>query len=497
MSVAFEDLDFFALMDASVEAVVIHDPDSKAIVWVNRAAADVYGYPLEELRKMRVSDLWSRDPRYTEETAITETDNALYRDHYTFEWRIRSAEGEEMPIETTATYVMCNGKRVVMIEFQDITNRKLTELELKRYEIRFREFMQDLAEGVCISSPAGRIEYLSPAGCRLLGCTQHSVIGRSLHEFLDQPSSDDVLRRFAAPSTDVHSIRYRIRRDDGAWRWHDATYRYVEMQDDLSGFLLHFRDITERIAAEKEAREKERMLEYLARHTAMGEMAAAIAHELSQPLAAVQNYIEGGLQRLQRDDFSPDELAWGLRHAGSQIGRVSDIIRSIRGYVVKHELSREVTDLNDIVNEVRYFVDVKARDLSVRTAWHRSSVALPVTCERVLIGQVILNLAFNAIEAMTGLVPSRRILRISTSIDGGYALMRVDDRGPGLPAEQKERIFEGFSTKVTGSGIGLSLCQSIVAKHGGTIWAETGKRTGATFCFKLPLAGEGEETEAA
>jgi len=115
----------------------------------------------------------------------------------------------------------------------------------------------------------------------------------------------------------------------------------------------------------------------------------------------------------------------------------------------------------------------------------------------VLIGQVILNLAFNAIEAMTGLPPARRLLRISTAVDGGYAVMRVDDRGPGLPAGREERIFEGFSTKVTGNGIGLSLCQSIVAKHGGTIWAETGKRTGATFCFKLPLAHDAQETEAA
>ena len=142
-------------------------------------------------------------------------------------------------------------------------------------------------------------------------------------------------------------------------------------------------------------------------------------------------------------------------------------------------------------------MDVKAHDLSVRTAWHRCNTHLPISCERVLIGQVILNLAFNAIEAMAGLPASRRLLRISTSTHENYAVVRVDDRGPGLPAGREERIFDGFSTKGADNGIGLSLCQSIVAKHDGTIWAEAGKRTGATFCFKIPLVSEAASAEHA
>ncbi len=276
----------------------------------------------------------------------------------------------------------------------------------------------------------------------------------------------------------------------------------MELQDDLSGFLFHFRDITERIGAESAAREKEKMLEFLARHNAMGEMAAAIAHELSQPLAAASNYIEGGARRLERDDNARDEVVRGLRLATLQIGRATEIVRSIRGYVVKLKLDNERADVNDILTEIRYFVELRARQMSVRVTWYLSEMPLMISCERVLIGQVILNLAFNAIEAMTELPAVRRLLRISTFREENSVFVRVEDRGPGLPIGREQKMFDGFfSTKKAGNGIGLSLCRNIVSKHDGSIWAEPGKQVGAVFFVKLPLSArkpvDGAENSAA
>jgi C4-dicarboxylate-specific signal transduction histidine kinase len=126
--------------------------------------------------------------------------------------------------------------------------------------------------------------------------------------------------------------------------------------------------------------------------------------------------------------------------------------------------------------------------MSVRVAWSISELPLMIRCERVLVGQVIINLAFNAIDAMAEVPAARRLLRIASSPDGDHVLVRVEDRGRGLPIGREQKMFDGFfSTKKAGNGIGLSLCQNIVSKHGGTIWAEQGKQVGAVFLVKLPL----------
>lgn len=491
MPVSADQLEFRLLLESSADAVMIHDPETYDVIWANRVAAEIYGCSPDELTKMTYADLAPSDPTYSLEGSRAELQRSMARDHNTFEWRIRRSTGEEFPIEASATFVTWKGLSAIMVQFRDITDRKTTELNLRRQELRFRELMQDLAEGVCIVASDGRIEFLTPSASRLLGVTHGSAIGMRLPDLLDARSRRQLLARFARPTGDVRSLRYRIRHSDGSWRWHDATYRFVEMENDVSGFVMHFRDITDRIAEEKAAREQEKMLEYLARYNAMGEMAATIAHELSQPLAAAQNYVAGGAMRLQRDASEREEVIHGLRNAESQIERASDIVRSVRAYVVKHELTREPVDLNDIVSEVRYFIELKARPLSVRTGWQLAEVALPIECERVLIGQVILNLAFNAIEELAQLRSVRRLVRISTAVRGNHALVRVEDRGRGLPAGRERRMFDGFfSTKTTGHGIGLSLCQNIVAKHGGVIWAEPAKQIGSVFCVELPLRSE-------
>jgi len=485
---AAQRVDFCALLDACADSVAIHDAATKSILWANRAATDAYGYSLEELLVLDYSEIAPADRSRTREAANGQIDQALFKDHHTFEWCIRRKSGEEIPIEATATYVPWGTVRAIMVQFRDITDRKRTELRLRRHELRFREFMQDLAEGVCIVSVDGRIEYLSPSADRLLGYAKDSILGTSFHQLLDARTQRQILARFARRTPDVRSMRYRVRHADGSWRWHEATYRYVKFEEDLSGFLMHFRDITANVAAEKAAREKEKMLEYLARHNAMGEMAAAIAHELSQPLAAAQNYIEGGARRIPHDMADRDELMWGLGHARLQIDRASEIIRSVREYALKHEFTREVIDLSDVLNEVRYFIELRARQMSVRVAWSISELPLMVRCERVLVGQVIINLASNAIDAMAEVPAARRLLRIASSPDGDHVLVRVEDRGRGLPIGREQKMFDGFfSTKKAGNGIGLSLCQNIVSKHGGTIWAEQGKQVGAVFLVKLPL----------
>jgi C4-dicarboxylate-specific signal transduction histidine kinase len=280
-----------------------------------------------------------------------------------------------------------------------------------------------------------------------------------------------------------------VQRRDGEWRWHEATCRFIEIEDDLVGHLLLFRDVTEQVQAEEARRVSEQKLEYLARYNAMGEMAVAIAHELSQPLAATRNFIEGAVIRLGHADTTEQGVAWGLQNAVRQIEHASVIIKSVREYVVKLEQSEELIDLNELLRDSQYFISLRADPSLIRVEIVTSPEPLLVSCEKVLIGQVILNLAFNAIEEMADLPVERRVLRIHASADNEVALVRIEDCGRGIQAQAQEKLFDGFfSSKVSGNGIGLALCKNIIGRHRGDIWAQNLEPCGAVFTFSLPLA---------
>ncbi|MCY1521663.1 Sensor protein FixL [compost metagenome] len=377
------------------------------------------------------------------------------------------------------------------MQFRDISREEQVKRDLKRFESRLKAFMQDLAEGVAVLGPEGDIRFLSESGARLLEGEEHALVGENFLGWCDAPSRERLLRHLAMdpPGREPYSVHYHLRRGDGEWRWHHATCRYIAIEDDLVGHLLLFRDVTEQVRAEEARRQSEQKLEYLARYNAMGEMAVAIAHELSQPLAATRNFIEGTAIRLGQRGAVDPALAWGLDSAVRQIEHASLIIKSVREYVVKLEQAEQLVDLNELLGETRYFISLKGQPAGVQLEVVPSHEPLPVNCEKVLIGQVILNLAFNAIEEMTDLPAQRRHLRIYTSHSRDSAILCVEDRGRGIDAGAREKLFDGFfSSKVSGNGIGLALCKNIIGRHRGDIWAQNVTPHGAMFCFSLPLA---------
>ncbi|MDW6063225.1 HAMP domain-containing sensor histidine kinase [Streptomyces sp. FXJ1.4098] len=162
----------------------------------------------------------------------------------------------------------------------------------------------------------------------------------------------------------------------------------------------------------------------------MGDMAMAIAHEVSQPIAAAHNFVAGVRSRMNGDGGN---LGWGLENATKQLDRAALILSSLRQYVVHLEESKQLVDLNDIVTDCAYFVDVRANQNSVALHWDRTAEALPVNCEKVLIGQVVLNLAFNAVEEMAQWPHERRTVVVATRRHDAYAVVEVRDTGRGLP----------------------------------------------------------------
>lgn len=483
--------DFQQLIEAMPLCILLHDAQTKEILWANRAALTVLGFTLEELIPLKAPDMTKHAPQYRRSVGLRWLEGAARTGQRAIEWCYRSKQGEEILAEAVATLVHLAERDVLMVQFRDISREEQVKRDLKRTESRLRAFMQDLAEGVVVLGPGGDIRFLSESAARLLEGDEQELLGENFLAWCDESSRERLAPRLALdpPDSEPYSVHYHLQRRDGQWRWHHATCRHIEIEDDLEGHLLLFRDVTEQVRAEEARRQSERKLEYLARYNAMGEMAVAIAHELSQPLAATRNFIEGTSIRLaQRGEVEPS-VAWGLDSAVRQIEHASLIIKSVREYVVKLEQAEQVVDLNDLLHEARYFISLKAQDAGVRLEMEPGAEPLPVSCEKVLIGQVILNLAFNAIEEMAGLPAERRALRVHTRVSDGKALLCVEDRGRGIDAGAREKLFDGFfSSKVSGNGIGLALCKNIIGRHRGDIWAQNVEPSGAMFCFTLPLA---------
>jgi PAS domain S-box-containing protein len=478
--------DFRLLLDALTQCVLLHDAQTKAIVWANRAACIALGFTVEELLPLKAHDMTRDDLKYRREIAVSAMDRSVTQGPQSYEWCYRSRAGVDMLSEAIATYVPLRERAVVMVQFRDISAEDAMRQKLRGYETRLREYMQDLGEGVAVITPRGKVGYISESGRRVLGLASDAPLGTVL-DYCTPTDRDRLVAqlRSATSRQSTSAERYRIVRRDGVERWLRITCRRVEIDDELNGVLVHFRDISDEHAMEEARRVEARTLEYAGRYNAMGEMSTAIAHELSQPLAAVRNFIEGAIQRLNQPG-AVESAIWGLRAADRQAEHAAHIIKSVREFIVKRDPVETQADLRDVLADVAYFIELRARDEGVLVKIDQCPEPLPIRCERVLIGQVILNLAFNALEALSGATAGA--VTLATSINGDTAELHVIDNGPGVPAEALERLFDGFSSsKAGGNGIGLSLCKNIVSRHDGRIWARRAETGGLECCFALPL----------
>lgn len=253
------------------------------------------------------------------------------------EWCYRSKRGEEILTEAIAIRVDLPGRAVVMVQFRDIAEEKAVRRDLSRTESRLRTFLGSLAEGIVVLDDANHVLFASESAVRLLG---EDLPGADFADYCPDgpvPASEG-RHRFAAPGA--------------APRWYAATCQHIEIESDLRGRMLLFYDITDRVRAEEEHRRDTQHVDHLARYNAMGDMAMAIAHEVSQPLAAAYNFVEGARGKLGTGTGngtdtdgtgtgSVDEsVAWGLDNAVRQIERARRILASLRQYVGRSWSSR-------------------------------------------------------------------------------------------------------------------------------------------------------------
>jgi signal transduction histidine kinase len=269
---------------------------------------------------------------------------------------------------------------------------------------------------------------------------------------------------------------------DGRWyslHWGQTPDAEVLTATDISGQVE---------ALDSRTHQQERLL-FTSRMMSVGEMAATLAHELNQPLAAIVNYLNGSL-RLVDQAGGPAQVARALGAARTQAEHAAAVIARVREFVRAREPRRDAQDIGAIVQHVVELLRLEAERMQLRIDVAVAPSLPQVYADRVMVEQVLLNLVKNAIEAMREIPAAHRALRIEgrRTLDGDVEL-RVLDRGPGLSREQQDQVFSPFfTTKTDGLGIGLAICRSIIEYHEGRLFFEPHDGGGSVFGFTLPVA---------
>ena len=300
----------------------------------------------------------------------------------------------------------------------------------------------------------------------------------------DRDRVEEVIRGALASGQDF-DVEYRIVAADGTLHWQSARGRADPGQGQrLLGVVS---DITQRKQAEAGAAQAHAALQHMTRVALLGQLSASIAHQLNQPLASILGNAEAAQKMLQRAPVDLAELRDICADIVAEDQRAAEVIRRLGALFRRSPPALAPLDVNELVRDT---VELTRTNLLMRQVALETTLAAdlpPLEGDRVQLQQMLLNLIVNAADAMNALPETERVMTIASALDAGMIRLSVADRGPGIPAEAMDKLFEPFwSTKAEGMGIGLAVCRSIVASHHGTIDVANAPDGGAAFCVRLP-----------
>jgi two-component system sensor kinase FixL len=346
-----------------------------------------------------------------------------------------------------------------------------------------------VADALVLIDDQGRVQSFSHAAERVFGWTADEVAGQAFSRLMP-PGEDGDLTGPTAGDDVPGSYRQLtgLRKDGERFPMELRIGEVVVGGKRLLTMVV--RDLTSAQEAERRSEELRAQLTQVWAANSMGEMASVLAHELNQPLSAVANYLRAARNLIARLELEDDDLIDAVARAGDQAVRAGEIIRTMRDLATRGGTLQKPESLSAIIGEVDFIVSLMARDANARIVYDLYKGDDTVVADRIQIQQLVVNLARNAIEAVTK-YPNRQI-NISTRLDAGNQLVTtVEDSGPGVDASVSDRLFQPLaSTKPEGMGLGLSISSAIVENHKGRIWVEPSRLGGAAFSFVLARAGD-------
>ena len=374
----------------------------------------------------------------------------------------------------------------------DIDDRKRAEEALRKSEHELRQLIDTIPAAVWRATPDGEPDYFNQRMARDTGTSQTDLLNRNVRRNLIHPDDIDTVARDWARAGETETAfnsTHRARAADGSYRWVNA--RAERMRDEAGGILHWYGvmfDIDDHKRAEEALRTTQAKLSRASRIAIVSELAASIAHEISQPLAAlvanghaIQRWLSAEPPNLDRARLTADRL---IRDGNA----AAEVVNRIRALFKRTGLTRARLDLNEVIREVNRLLADEVAARSVRIETDLADDLPPIWADRVQMQQVVVNLVRNGVEATESDERDPKALSIRSRRDGANSvLIEIRDEGSGL--DDPERVFEPFfTTKETGMGMGLAISRWIVEAHQGRLWATQNSPRGAVFSFTLPIS---------
>jgi PAS domain S-box-containing protein len=364
--------------------------------------------------------------------------------------------------------------------------------QLRRQEKKLRDVVETIPTFAWTALPDGAVDFVNHHWVEYTGLSTEKTMGSGWEAAVHPADLPRYVERrhaslaFGEPFE--HEVRFR-RTADGEYRW--FLSRVVPLRDSGGKIVKWYgisTDIEDRRRAENE-RERLRQLEadlaHVNRVSTLGEMAASLAHEIKQPIAAAITSANSCIEWLAHEPPNLDRARAAASKVDKYGNRATEIIDRIRSFYKKSAPHRELVDVNEIIEEILTLLESEAARSSVTVRTELATEPPEIKADRVQLQQVFMNLMLNAIEAMKD---SGGELTVRSELQDGQLQFSVSDTGVGLPSQEGEQIFSAFfTTKPQGSGMGLAISRSIVESHGGRLWAIANNRRGATFQFTLPI----------
>jgi two-component system sensor histidine kinase DctS len=401
----------------------------------------------------------------------------------------------------------------VLLLGRDIRRRLRVEHDLAD-ALAFRKAMEDsLVTGLRARDLEGRITYVNPAFCQMVGVKAKDLLNQSFPSPYWPPELAGVYQdrqaiRLASNSLPQSGFESVFMRSDGT-RFPVLIIEapLINANGKHTGWMSAILDISEQRRVEEMSRASQDRLQATARLAMVGEMASLLSHELNQPLAAISSYATGSLNLLEDAGTGTAPLAadlqLALRRISEQAERAGKVIKSVHDFVRRREQVRERVAPRALLDAIMPLVSLQARKLHMRVLIEVDESCSAVLCDRTMVEQVLLNLCRNGMQAMheaSTMSASKRVLSLRVMpADARWVMFSVTDHGVGISAAVADKLFTPFfTTKAEGMGLGLSLCRTVIEQHGGFLGHAPAPAGGTVFSFTLPasLAGEPASSSA-
>jgi PAS domain S-box-containing protein len=469
----------------NIPVMVAFRGQDRRIEMVNPEWERAMGWTLEEIRgqNLDIYALFFPDPDYRQ--MVLDLAAAS-----TGEWKdLKVSVKDGRVIDVASTFVRLSDGSTLGIG-RDITERKGAEAELRESEARFRLVADSAPVMIWMSGTDKLCTYFNWPWLGFTGRSLEQELGNGWAEAVDpedlQKCLDTYIQSF--DRREAFRMEYRLRRHDGEFRWIlDIGVPRFNPDGSFAGYIGSCIDVTEQRRAQEQLHQAQEDLARVTRVVSMGELAAAIAHEVNQPLTAIVINGQFCLRRLDSATLNSDELRGAIMQIVNDGTRASAVISRIRGLLTKAAPDRTDLDINQIIQDATILLRNEFTRNRVSLCTELPSDLPRVTGDPVQLQQVLINLIVNAIEATRTSTNGRREILIRSAKNPDGVLIQVQDSGPGIEPGLANRIFEPFfTTKAKGIGMGLSISHSIIESHGGRL-GTVPSSAGALFEFTLPI----------